>query len=133
MKKEEGQTLVEFALAFPVLALVLFAIIQWALIFNAYLTLRHAAQVCSRTLSLSGAELNKSQTREIVCEAIESTMDCNHLDSVNAKPIQVGNDNTAAVEVEVEYELPLIIQFVVPNAEDNKLKLTAVAIDRDFN
>ncbi len=60
-------------------------------------------------------------------------MDCNHLDSVNAKPIQVGKDNTAAVEVEVEYELPLIIQFVVPNAEDNKLKLTAVAIDRDFN
>ncbi len=33
----------------------------------------------------------------------------------------------------MEYELPLVIQFVVPNAVDNKLKLTAVAIDRDFN
>jgi len=53
--KRCGQTLVEFALAAPLLFLLLLGIIQYGLIFSASLTLRHAAQVSSRTLSLAGA------------------------------------------------------------------------------
>jgi hypothetical protein len=39
-KSEQGQSLTEFALALPVLALLLFAVIQFGIAFNNYITLR---------------------------------------------------------------------------------------------
>lgn len=125
-----GQALVEFALSLPLLALLLFAIIQWAFIFNTYMTLRHAAQVTSRTLSLSGAS---ADAQTVACEAIQSTLDCANLQSVGVNTNLVVGGSTRAVEVTLTYDLPLIISFVVPNVTDNTMTLTAVAVDRNFN
>jgi hypothetical protein len=48
MWREKGQTLVEFALILPILLLVLFVIIESGRIFQAYITVQHAARVGAR-------------------------------------------------------------------------------------
>ena len=47
-RKSRGQTLVEFALIFPLLLLVLLSVIDGALLIQGYLTVRHAAQEAAR-------------------------------------------------------------------------------------
>lgn len=47
-KNERAQTMTEFALVLPVLALVLFAVIQFGIAFNNYVTLTDATRACSR-------------------------------------------------------------------------------------
>src|SRR5450755_4321380 len=51
-RREEGQTLVEFALVLPVLLLVLLAILKFGLMFNHYLTLTDAVRAGARQLAL---------------------------------------------------------------------------------
>ena len=52
MKSEKGQSLVEFALVLPLLILLLFGIIDFGRIFNAYLTIDHAGRDAARTASI---------------------------------------------------------------------------------
>jgi len=47
-KSEQGQSLTEFALALPVLALLLFAVIQFGIAFNNYVTLTDATRAGAR-------------------------------------------------------------------------------------
>jgi Flp pilus assembly protein TadG len=48
MKSERGQTMTEFALILPLLALFLFAVIQFGIVFNNYLTVTDAARAGAR-------------------------------------------------------------------------------------
>jgi len=48
MSREKGQTLVEFALILPLLLLVIFVIVESARIFQAYITVQHAAREGAR-------------------------------------------------------------------------------------
>jgi Flp pilus assembly protein TadG len=50
--REEGQALVEFALVMPILLLVLFAIIQFGLVLNNYITVTDSARAGARELAL---------------------------------------------------------------------------------
>ena len=52
---EDGQALVEFALVLPLLAMVLFAIIQFGLAFNNYLALTDAVRAGAREAAVSRA------------------------------------------------------------------------------
>ncbi len=124
--KRNGQTLVEFALAAPLLFLLLLGIIQYGLIFSASLTLRHAAQVSSRTLSLAGASTNNVSS--IACQAISPMLDCSKLQSPQVTFPAVGAN--PGVQVTLRYNLPLIVSFVVPGASGNTLQLTATGVDR---
>jgi len=47
-RSERGQSLTEFALALPIFALLLFAVIQFGIVFNNYLTLTDAARAGAR-------------------------------------------------------------------------------------
>src|SRR5258706_2940428 len=47
-RKQSGQSLVEFALTLPLVALLLFGIIQYGFIFSAMLTVRNASAVGAR-------------------------------------------------------------------------------------
>jgi Flp pilus assembly protein TadG len=124
--KRTGQTLVEFALAAPLLFLLLLGIIQYGLIFSASLTLRHAAQVSSRTLSLAGASTNNVSS--IACQAISPMLDCARLQPPQVTFPTVGGNQ--GVQVTLRYNLPLIVSFVVPGASGNVLQLTATGVDR---
>jgi hypothetical protein len=48
LRSQQGQSLTEFALALPVLALLLFAVIQFGLVFNNYVTLTDATRAGAR-------------------------------------------------------------------------------------
>lgn len=48
LKSERGQSLTEFALALPILALLLFAVIQFGIVFNDYVTLTDATRAGAR-------------------------------------------------------------------------------------
>jgi Flp pilus assembly protein TadG len=52
-RDEQGQAMTEFAVVLPVLALVLFAIIQFGIAFNNYLTLTDAVRHGARTAAVS--------------------------------------------------------------------------------
>src|SRR3954464_9689729 len=53
MRNEKGQAMTEFAVVLPVVALVLFAIIQFGIAFNNYLTLTDAVRRGARTAAVS--------------------------------------------------------------------------------
>jgi len=48
LRSEQGQSLTEFALALPILALLLFAVIQFGIVFNNYVTLTDATRAGAR-------------------------------------------------------------------------------------
>jgi Flp pilus assembly protein TadG len=48
IRSEQGQSLTEFALALPILALLLFAVIQFGIVFNNYVTLTDATRAGAR-------------------------------------------------------------------------------------
>jgi Flp pilus assembly protein TadG len=51
-QREEGQALVEFALVVPLLLLILFAIVQFGIMLNTYITVSDAARSGARQLAL---------------------------------------------------------------------------------
>jgi len=57
---ERGQSLTEFALALPILALLLFAVIQFGIVFNNYVTLTDATRAGARKGAV-GRQLQQPQ------------------------------------------------------------------------
>jgi Flp pilus assembly protein TadG len=53
LRSERGQALTEFALALPVLALLLFAVIQFGIVFNNYVTLTDATRAGARKAAVA--------------------------------------------------------------------------------
>jgi Flp pilus assembly protein TadG len=53
LRNERGQTMAEFAIVLPVLMLVVFAIIQFGLLFNNFVALTDAVRAGARTASVS--------------------------------------------------------------------------------
>ena len=62
LRSEQGQSLTEFALALPLLALLLFAVIQFGIAFNNYVTLTDATRAGARKAAVSGKASNPSST-----------------------------------------------------------------------
>jgi Flp pilus assembly protein TadG len=61
---ERGQSLVEFALALPILVLLLFAVIQFGVAFNNYVTLTDATRAGARKAAV-GRQLSNPQSTTI--------------------------------------------------------------------
>jgi Flp pilus assembly protein TadG len=53
LRSEKGQAVTEFALALPVLVLLLFAVIQFGIVFNNYVTLTDATRAGARKAAVS--------------------------------------------------------------------------------
>jgi Flp pilus assembly protein TadG len=64
IRSEKGQSLTEFALALPVLALLLFAVIQFGIAFNNYVTLTDATRAGARRAAV-GRQLANPQSATI--------------------------------------------------------------------
>ncbi|WP_421381611.1 TadE/TadG family type IV pilus assembly protein [Bacillus salacetis] len=56
IKKENGQSLVEFALVLPVLLILIFGIVDFGRYFHAYLTVDHAGREAARAASIGTAD-----------------------------------------------------------------------------
>ena len=124
-----GSTLTEFALTLPLLAILLFGIIQYGFIFNAYMTLRHGAHETARSLSLAGAQTNAAVALSIAQQAINPMLDISNLGTPTISVVTVTNSNKG-INVGLSYGLPLFIRYVVPNAVGDTLTITASATYR---
>ncbi len=60
IRSQRGQTMVEFAMVLPILALLLFGVIQFGIAFNNYITLTDAVRAASRKAAVS----RQSPTRD---------------------------------------------------------------------
>jgi Flp pilus assembly protein TadG len=59
-RTERGQTMVEFAMVLPVLAILLFGVIQFGVLFNNYVTLTDATRAGARRAAVSRQASNPS-------------------------------------------------------------------------
>ena len=59
IRNEQGQAMTEFALVLPVLALLLFAVIQFGIVFNNYITLTDATRAGARKAAVSRDDPNR--------------------------------------------------------------------------
>ena len=110
----KGQSLIEFALVLPLLALVLFAIIQYGFVLAAHIALRNATVVGARyaTLQINPAP-SVAQIENITKAAVASMLDTNSLTVTVNTNATVGGVAGARV-VQAQYNLRLVIPFVVP-------------------
>jgi Flp pilus assembly protein TadG len=108
-KSEQGQTMTEFALILPLLALFLFAVIQFGIVFNNYLTVTDAARAGARkgAVGLYGGG-DPAAEAEAAARASADNLDDGKLNvAVSASPAwQKGSDIT--VTVTYPYEISLI-------------------------
>lgn len=68
-RRERGQTMVEFAIVVPILLLLLFAILQFGIVFNNWITLTDAARAGARQAAVgrsvadpTGAAVSRTRT-----------------------------------------------------------------------
>ncbi len=73
VRSEQGQSLTEFALALPILALLLFAVIQFGIVFNNYVTLVDATRAGARKGAVGREQGNPSAA--VVAEVKASAKD----------------------------------------------------------
>ena len=124
-----GQSLIEFALTLPLLALLLFGIIQYGFVFAAYLTLRNASAVAARHAVLTSPTPSQIEIRKVAKEAIQPMLSSTHLDPASITSTTVGGQ--PATNVTLVYHLPLIIPYVVfGKNEAGSLTLSATTIMR---
>ncbi len=62
LKSQKGQSMTEFALVLPILAFLLFAVIQFGIAFNNYITLTDATRAGARKAAVSRRDPNPRQT-----------------------------------------------------------------------
>lgn len=129
-RQSTGQTLVEFALALPLLALLLFAIIQYGLILSGYITVRNASAVGARYAILgreTGVRPSITEIQNMTRSALSPMLQTN----VSGLVINVSTNQLVGtapvVRVEVRYPLRLIIPFVVPGPNPLVLRAATTA------
>lgn len=114
MKTNRGQTLVEFALCIPLLVLLLFGIIQYGFIFSTYISLRNASAVGARSAVLTSPKKTVSEIQDITRGAIGPMLQTNNIVEIIVNPNVTVGAVTNATSVQIRYNLPLIVAFVVP-------------------
>lgn len=132
---ESGATLTEFALVLPVLILFFLGIVQWGLIFSAFITLRNASAIAAREATLyrpPGVPITnlawQSQIASVAAAAVTPALDPSpsYL-TTNITPENVSSVGDG-VGVQLNYNLQLFFPNVVPNATGNLLVLNAKTV-----
>jgi len=116
-------------MALPLLALLLFGIIQYGFIFGAYITLRNASAVAARHAILQSPTPTQTSIENVARGAIQPMLSPANLASVSITSVDVAGQ--PATNVTLVYNMPLIVPFVVPGKTAGaSLTLTATTIMR---
>jgi Flp pilus assembly protein TadG len=112
IRSERGQTMVEFALVVPVLCVVLFAVIQFGVLYKDYLTLTDATRIGARQAAVSRHAANPAAVAEAKVRSSASGLDQTKLAvTVSATPAW---DHGADVTVSTTYPYNVnLLGFVV--------------------
>lgn len=107
-RAERGQTLVEFALVLPLLALLLFGVIQFGIVFNNYIDLTDAVRAGARRAAVSRQTTDPSGPVGVTKAAvIASAGDI----SLNPSNITVTSDWQPGDDVTVQASYPYSINL----------------------
>lgn len=103
---EQGQTMVEFALVIPILLVVLFAVVQFGVVYKDYVTLTDASRVGARKAAVSRHEANPAGAAEAAVRGSASGLDQGELGvSVSATAWEHGEDVTVTATYPYEIDL----------------------------
>ena len=109
LKTERGQALVEFAVALPLLAVLLLGVMQLGNVFNNYETITDAARAGSRQAILLRLSGGSPTTAEAAVRAAASGLDPAKLGvSVQATPDWATSGNDVQVTVTYPYSIDLL-------------------------
>ena len=99
---EEGQTAVEFALVLPILAAVLFAIVEFGVVFHDYVTITDASRVAARKAAVSRHLPDSGQAAELAgrnaAESLNTDEDVLTVDCTSTNWALPGSDVSCTVE-----------------------------------
>ena len=108
IRDEKGQTATEFALVLPVLALLLFGVIQFGILFNNYVTLTDAVRSGARKAAVSRQAGNPVGDSVAAVRAAADTLDQGKL-TVNVTPgTPWAHGGSVTVRAEYPYEINLL-------------------------
>jgi Flp pilus assembly protein TadG len=105
-KNERGQTMVEFAVVLPVLALLLFGVIQFGIAFNNYITLTDAVRAGARKAAVS-----RNESDPVGAAEGEVRRSAGGLDQKNLK-VSVSSDWKPTHDVTVSANYPYDIHLL---------------------
>ena len=106
LKNERGQTMVEFALVLPVLALLLFGVIQFGIAFNSYLTITDAVRAGARKAAVSADAPDPVGSATTEVRASAGSLDLSQLNVSVTSTWQPGSDVT--VQATYPYSIHLL-------------------------
>jgi len=123
-RQESGSDLVEFAVLLPVFAVVLFGIVQYGLLFGAYITIRNASAAGARQAIIS---TNAVQIRDVARASVGPLLNPG---SLTVTPTPTNMNGRSGTIVSVSYPFKLIIPYVVPgrDANSNTRTITATTV-----
>ncbi|KDR93774.1 TadE-like protein [Peptoclostridium litorale DSM 5388] len=107
VKNRKGQTLIELALVLPILLMLVFGIIEFGRVFNAYVLVSNASREGARQASVGKAD---SDVRTKVKD-VASSLGLEEGD-ININPGKGSRDYGDQVTVTVNYELPIIAPLI---------------------
>jgi hypothetical protein len=115
LRRQDGQTMVEFALVLPILCVILFAVIQFGVLYNNYVTLTDATRVGARKAAVSRLAADPVAATVAKVESAAAGLDPDDLDvSVSATAWEHGEDVTVAATYPYEINL---LGFVVASGD----------------
>lgn len=106
IRDEQGQAITEFALVLPVLALLLFAVIQFGVLFNNYLTLTDAVRAGARTAAVSRRDASPAGAAEARVRQAAADLDQAQLAVSVSSSWEHGSD--VAVTASYPYKIDLL-------------------------
>jgi Flp pilus assembly protein TadG len=119
LRSQKGQTMVEFALVLPLLALLLFGVIQFGVVFNNYIDLTDAVRAGARKAAVSRQTTDPSGPVGVTKQAVinsagDITLDPNQITVTTPAGWQPGE--TVTVQAAYPYSISLF-GFVVASGD----------------
>ena len=110
-RRRSGSTLVEFALTVPIFMVILFAIVQYALFFWGYITIRTASAIGARQAIISPGNV------ALITSAAKNAVNAPPMLDSNLVTVTVNTNTTAGTlitSVKVSYPFKVFIPYVLP-------------------
>ncbi len=107
VKNKKGQALVEFALILPILFMIVFGIVEFGRVFNAYVIVSNASREGARQAAVGKGD---SEVRTKVKDVASSLSIVD--DDIGIDPAKGSREYGDQVTVDVNYNLPIIAPFV---------------------
>lgn len=106
VKEKKGQALVEFALVLPILLILVFGIIEFGRVFNAYIVVSNASREGARQAAVGNTSA-KTKAEEVAASLTPKV-------TVNISPAIGSTKYGEKVTVTVTYKMPIVTPIIGP-------------------